>query len=140
MKNVMTMAAGIVIGCGLGENARAALLSRGLAEMMRLNTAMGGSPETMMGLSGIGDLTLTSTRNYGFGIALGQGHTVAELSGQGAKLAEGVMTADAVLVRAHKHGIELPITAAVADVLSGRLSLTEAIEALLARPIPQEGV
>ena len=135
-KNVIAIAAGAVMGAGLGENARAALITRGLAEIGRLVTALGGRAETVAGLSGLGDLLLTCTgpgsRNYSLGLALGQGMGLpAILAGRDAAT-EGVATAPALVARAN--GIDLPICAAVAALLDGRWRLDQAIAALLARP------
>jgi len=137
-KNVVAIAAGAVIGAGLGENARAALVTRGLAELARLATALGGKAETVAGLSGLGDLLLTCTgpgsRNFSFGLALGQGQTVAEILAARSTVTEGVATAPALIARAREAGVELPIAEAVAAVVQGRIPLSQAIRALLARP------
>ncbi len=135
-KNVIGLAAGIVAGCGLGENARAALLTRGLAEMSRLGRVLGAEAETLMGLAGLGDLILTGTstqsRNYSHGLALGRG--VAP----GLALAEGAATAAALVTLAARHDLEVPIAAAVAAVLEGRSSIDAAVEGLLSRPFRDE--
>jgi glycerol-3-phosphate dehydrogenase (NAD(P)+) len=135
-KNVIAIAAGAVIGAGLGENARAGLISRGLAEMARLATALGGRTETVMGLSGLGDLLLTCTsptsRNYSLGLALGGGEALADILAARTTVAEGVATAPALVARAG--GVDMPICRAVADCLQGRTTLTRAIAELLARP------
>lgn len=137
-KNVVAIAAGAVIGAGLGENARAALVTRGLAELARLATALGGRAETVAGLSGLGDLLLTCTgagsRNFSFGLALGRGQTVAEILAARTSVTEGVATAPALVARARAAGVELPIAEAVAAVVDGRLALPEAIRDILARP------
>ena len=137
-KNVVAIAAGAVIGAGLGENARAALVTRGLAELARLATALGGRAETVSGLSGLGDLLLTCTgpgsRNFSFGLALGQGQTVAGILAARSTVTEGVATAPALVARAREAGVELPIAEAVAAVVQGRIPLSQAIRALLARP------
>ncbi|MGE0416206.1 MAG: NAD(P)H-dependent glycerol-3-phosphate dehydrogenase [Acetobacteraceae bacterium] len=139
-KNVIAIAAGAVIGAGLGENARAALITRGLAELARLATVLGGRPDTMTGLSGLGDLLLTctgtSSRNYSLGLALGQGQTLAEILAQRSAVTEGVATAPALVARAM--GAELPICAAVAELVEGRTTLAQAIADLLARPRREE--
>jgi glycerol-3-phosphate dehydrogenase (NAD(P)+) len=141
-KNVIAIAAGIVIGAGLGENARAALITRGLAEMSRLAAGLGGRGETVAGLSGLGDLLLTATsfasRNTSLGVALGQGQALAEILGARQAVTEGVSTAPALLARAAAAGIELPITAAVAAVLAGTVQVETAMQALLARPLRPE--
>ncbi|MBK1624585.1 NAD(P)H-dependent glycerol-3-phosphate dehydrogenase [Afifella marina] len=142
LKNVIAIAAGIVEGRRLGESARAALVTRGLAEMSRLGARMGARPETFMGLSGLGDLMLTAmsrqSRNTSFGIALAEGRSVAELTAPDKPLAEGAFTAAIAARLAREHGIDMPITSAVAAVLSGRLALDEAIAALVSRPLKQE--
>ena len=135
-KNVIAIAAGAVIGAGLGENARAALITRGLAELRRLAVALGGRAETMMGLSGLGDLLLTCTgsasRNFSLGLALGKGETLADVQAGRSAVTEGVATAPALLARAAT--VELPICAGVAALLAGRTTLAEAIAVMLARP------
>ncbi len=141
-KNVYAIGCGIVSGMGLGESARAALLARSFAELIRLGEALGAKRDTLMGLSGLGDLVLTATsptsRNFSFGLALGKGRTRAELDRAGHPLAEGVATAPALVARARKEKIELPIAEAVADVLSGALSLDAAIPRLMSRPLTKE--
>ena len=135
-KNVIAIAAGAVIGAGLGENARAALITRGLAELSRLAVALGGRAETVSGLSGLGDLLLTctgpSSRNYSLGLALGRGEALADILAARDTVTEGVATAPALLARAA--GADLPICAAVAALVQGRTTLREAIAVLLARP------
>ena len=137
LKNVMAIAAGVVIGAGLGDSARAALMTRGYAEMLRLALALGARAETLAGLSGFGDLVLTCTsaqsRNFRFGQALG--------SGQGfdpAVTVEGAATAKAVSNMAQKLSIDMPITAMVAALIDREISLPQAIQALLSRPLKQE--
>ncbi len=141
-KNVYAIGCGIVSGMGLGESARAALLARSFAELIRLGEALGARRDTLMGLSGLGDLVLTATsptsRNFSFGLSLGKGHTRAELDRKGHPLAEGVATAPALVARAKKERIELPIAEAVADVLSGALALDAAIPRLMSRPLTKE--
>ena len=141
LKNVIAIAAGIVMGKGLGENARAALVTRGLAEIARLAEASGARRTTLMGLSGLGDLVLTATsltsRNTSLGFALGRGRPAAELAADGAPLAEGIFTAEAACARAARLGLELPITDAVRRVVTGTTSVEAAIEELLARPLPE---
>ena len=135
-KNVIAIAAGAVIGAGLGENARAALITRGLAELARLAVALGGRAETVMGLSGLGDLLLTCTgaasRNYSLGLALGRGETLADVLAARLSVTEGVATAPALVARAH--GVDMPVCTAVASLLAGHATLAEAMAALLARP------
>ena len=147
-KNVVAIAAGAVMGAGLGENARAALVTRGLAELGRLALALGGRAETMAGLSGLGDLLLTCTgpasRNFRCGLALGRGVAPMDAIAEAGGVVEGAATAPALLARAARAGagLELPVYAAVDALLAGRTSLDEAVAALLARPrrdeVPRE--
>jgi glycerol-3-phosphate dehydrogenase (NAD(P)+) len=141
-KNVYAIACGIVAGMGLGESARAALLARSFAELCRLGETLGARSETLMGLSGLGDLVLTATsttsRNYAFGLAVGQATPRSELFAPGRPLAEGVETAPALVARATAEKIELPIAQAVADILSGALALDAALPRLMARPLKAE--
>jgi glycerol-3-phosphate dehydrogenase (NAD(P)+) len=141
-KNVYAIACGVVEGLGLGENARAALLARSFAELARLGEALGAKPETLMGLSGLGDLVLTATsrssRNFSFGVELGQGKSMTELDSPGHPLAEGVATAPALLQRARAENVELPIAEAMADLLSGALPLGEAVTRLMSRRLKTE--
>lgn len=141
-KNVVAIAAGAVIGAGLGENARAALVTRGLAEIGRLAVALGGRRETVAGLSGLGDLMLTCTgarsRNFSLGLALGEGKRLPDILAGRAGVTEGVATAPALLARAQAAGVEMPIVAAVAAVLAGEASVAEAMRALMARPLRTE--
>ncbi len=141
-KNVVAIAAGAVIGAGLGENARAALVTRGLAELARLAVALGGRAETVAGLSGLGDLMLTctgaSSRNFSLGFALGRGERLDEVLGRREAVTEGVATAPALVARAAAVGAELPVCAAVAGVVTGGLTLPEAICCLLSRPRKDE--
>lgn len=137
-KNVIAIAAGCVIGAGLGENARAALVSRGLAEITRLTLALGGKAETTAGLSGLGDLMLTcagpASRNYSLGLALGAGTPIAEILAGRSSVTEGVATAPAIVARAAAVNTAMPICAAVAGIVSGNLTVAAAIDALLSRP------
>jgi glycerol-3-phosphate dehydrogenase (NAD(P)+) len=137
VKNVIAIAAGVVEGLGLGENARAALITRGVAELTRLVVAEGGRAETAAGLSGLGDLVLTCTggasRNHSLGIALGQGRTLADILAARSGVTEGVATAPALVARAARHGVELPIAEAVAALVGGRATAPALAEALLAR-------
>jgi glycerol-3-phosphate dehydrogenase (NAD(P)+) len=141
-KNVYAIACGVVEGMGLGENARAALLARSFAELSRLGEQLGAKRETLMGLSGLGDLVLTATspssRNFSFGIELGKGKSAASLSEAGGPLAEGVATAPALVKRSHDAGVELPIAEAMADLLSGKLPLGEAMMRLMSRKLTVE--
>lgn len=143
VKNVLAIACGIVEGRGLGDNARAALITRGLAEMTRLAAAKGGRPETLMGLSGLGDLILTASstqsRNYSLGFALGEGRSLADILGERRSVTEGVHSAGAVVDMAGRLGVEMPISAAVDAVINRGQSLDEAIRALLSRPFRSEG-
>jgi glycerol-3-phosphate dehydrogenase (NAD(P)+) len=141
-KNVYAIACGVVEGMGLGENARAALLARSFAELARLGENLGAKRETLMGLSGLGDLVLTATspssRNFSSGIELGKGATVAQLSAPGHPLAEGVATAPALVARARAARVEMPIAEAMADLLSGALPVGEAMLRLMSRPLKTE--
>ena len=139
-KNVLAIAAGIVTGRGLGASAAAALTTRGFAELVRFGKAYGAKPETMTGLSGLGDLILTcsspQSRNFSFGVALGKGE---KLDGAAhGKLAEGAFTAPVLLEMAREKSVDMPISAAVAAVLTEKLSVDAAIESLLTRPIKSE--
>lgn len=141
-KNVYAIACGVVEGMGLGENARAALLARSFAELARLGESLGARRETLMGLSGLGDLVLTATspssRNFSFGMELGRGKTVADLSAPGHPLAEGVDTAPALVARAGSVGVEMPIAEAMADLITGALPLGEALMRLMGRKLTTE--
>ena len=137
-KNVIAIAAGAVMGAGLGENARAALITRGLAEISRLAVALGGRADTVAGLSGLGDLLLTATgpgsRNTSLGMALGRGENLTDILSARQGVTEGVATAPALVARAARLGVEIPICAAVAELVSGRLTVREAVAQLLSRP------
>jgi glycerol-3-phosphate dehydrogenase (NAD(P)+) len=139
-KNVLAIAAGIVTGKGLGASASAALTTRGFAELVRFGKACGAKTETMMGLSGLGDLILTcgtpQSRNFSCGVALGKGEK-PETAAHG-KLAEGVFTAPVLLEMAREKNVEMPISTAVAAVLAGKIRVDEAIESLLTRPLKSE--
>ena len=141
-KNVYAIACGVVEGMGLGENARAALLARSFAELARLGESLGARRETLMGLSGLGDLVLTATspssRNFSFGMELGRGKTMTELSAPGRPLAEGVTTAPALAARAHAAGVEMPIAEAMSDLITGTLPLGEAMMRLMSRRLTTE--
>jgi glycerol-3-phosphate dehydrogenase (NAD(P)+) len=139
-KNVLAIAAGIVAGLGLGESARAAIVTRGFAELRRFAGSLGARPETLMGLSGLGDLLLTASstqsRNFSLGLALGQGKALAEAAG--GKLAEGAFTAAALDDMARARGIDMPISAGVRAILDGKLGVRDAVAALMARPFREE--
>jgi len=138
LKNVIAIAAGVVEGLGLGHNAMAGLITRGLAEISRLATALGGRPETLAGLAGLGDLVLTCTgrlsRNRQVGIELGRGRALDEILGGMRMVAEGVQTTRAALALGERVGVELPIAAQMAEVLSGRKHPRAATEDLMLRP------
>ncbi len=142
LKNVLAIACGIVAGKKLGESARAALVARGLSEMTRVGMAMGARRETFMGLSGLGDLVLTATsarsRNLSFGVALGEGRSVADLVAAGAPLSEGSSTAQIAATLARRHGVEAPIIEAVAAIIDGAITVDEAIDGLVSRPLKAE--
>ncbi|MBE0453075.1 NAD(P)H-dependent glycerol-3-phosphate dehydrogenase [Roseovarius autotrophicus] len=137
LKNVIAIACGAVMGAGLGESARAALMTRGFAEMNRLAHALGAQPETLAGLSGLGDLALTCTsalsRNYRYGESLGRGAAFDP-----AITVEGAATARAALARACALDLDLPVTAAVAALVAGELRVAEAMDMLLSRPLKEE--
>jgi len=137
LKNVMAIACGACIGAGLGESARAALMTRGFAEMQRFALAFGARPETLMGLSGLGDLALTCSsemsRNFRYGRALAQGANIA-----GDVTVEGAKTAVAVAKIAKLHELDLPISTVVASLVTGDLSVAQAMKTLLSRPLKEE--
>jgi len=137
LKNVIAISAGLAVGAGLGESARAALMTRGFAETRRFAIARGAQPETLAGLSGFGDLVLTCTseksRNFSHGLALGRGETPDPTH-----TVEGLATARAITALAAKDGIEMPITALVTAVASGKLTVAEALHSLMARPLKEE--
>ena len=136
-KNVLALGAGMADSLGAGNNARAALITRGVAELSRLGAAMGGHPLTFSGLAGLGDVVLTCTsersRNRSVGYSLGTGRSLAETVGSLGHVAEGVTTAPAIVELARRHGVELPICEAVAAVVEGRLRPDEAVTGLLGR-------
>jgi len=142
IKNVLAIACGIVTGRELGENARAALITRGLAEMMRLGQSLGAKSETLMGLSGLGDVLLTcssaQSRNMSLGIELGEGQTLDAILQRRTSVAEGVPTAEAARSLAEKRKIDMPVVASVAAVLAGTVSIDRAIADLLSRPLKTE--
>ncbi len=137
LKNVIAIACGMCAGAALGESARAALMTRGFAEIVRLGRAMGAEAETFGGLAGMGDLALTSatvkSRNFTLGHALGRGEAPPH-----GKTVEGVATAEAAALLGRKHSVELPIVNAVSEVLSGSMTVELAMNALLARPLREE--
>ncbi len=137
VKNVLAIATGLCDGLQLGLNARAALVTRGLAEMTRLGLALGGQAETFMGLSGLGDLVLTATgalsRNRQVGLLLAQGKSLSEAVASLGHVAEGVLCARTVALRAQALGVEMPIAACVDALLSGRMSASQAVAALMGR-------
>ena len=139
VKNVLAIACGIVEGRGLGENARAAIITRGLAEMVRLSIAKGGRPETLMGLSGIGDLTLTcnamQSRNFSLGVALGQCRALTDVLAERNSVAEGVDTAAAVTALAGQLQVDMPICLAVNAIVNHNADTDATIAGLLARPV-----
>jgi glycerol-3-phosphate dehydrogenase (NAD(P)+) len=137
LKNVMAIGAGVVVGAALGDSARAALMTRGFAEMTRMAVALGAEPETLAGLSGFGDLVLTSTseqsRNYRFGLSLGRKERFDPNV-----TVEGAATARAVHEKAQAFGLEMPITAAITGLVSGELQVDQAMDMLLSRPLKDE--
>ena len=143
VKNVLAIACGVVEGVGLGQNARAALISRGFAEMTRFGMARGARQETLAGLSGLGDLVLTcssnSSRNFSLGQGLGRGVPPAELLRDRRTVAEGAATAPVLAEAAKAAGIDMPIVDAVCALLEGSARVDDVVRALLARPLKQEG-
>ncbi len=142
VKNVIAIACGVNDGCGLGDNSRAALLTRGLAEVTRFAVALGADPATMMGLSGIGDMVLTcaaeTSRNHRFGVGLAAGKSPQDLLAGQRAVTEGVATSAAVLARADELGVQMPICTAVSAVIHGGADLMTTIHGLLARPLARE--
>jgi glycerol-3-phosphate dehydrogenase (NAD(P)+) len=138
VKNVLAIACGVVEGKGLGQNARAALIARGFAEMTRFGLARGARRETLAGLSGLGDLVLTcsstSSRNFSLGKGIGEGRSASELMADRKTVAEGAFTAPVLARIAEQEGIDMPIVAAVAELLDGRCTVDQALEQLLSRP------
>ena len=137
MKNVLAVATGVADGMELGLNARAGLITRGLNEMLRLAAAIGAKPETLMGLAGLGDLVLTTTgdlsRNRRLGLALGRGQSIDDAVREIGQVVESIQTADEVMRQAERHGVELPISSAVQQVLHGEMTPVEGLHHLLAR-------
>ncbi|MEL6689486.1 MAG: NAD(P)H-dependent glycerol-3-phosphate dehydrogenase [Pseudomonadota bacterium] len=137
LKNVLAIAAGAVMGAGLGQSAQAALLTRGFAEITTLARCEGAKTETLMGLSGVGDMMLTAfsegSRNYRYGLALGRGESFGEDT-----TVEGITTAAAIAQLAEKHGLDLPVLATTQRLLSGELTINTAVQALMSRPLKEE--
>ncbi len=144
VKNVLAIACGVVEGKGLGQNARAALVGRGFAEMTRFGMAFGAQRETLAGLSGLGDLVLTcsstSSRNYSLGLGIGQGRSAAELMSNRKTVAEGAFTAPVLARLARDKGIDMPIVDAVDALIAGRANVDQALDALMTRPPRAEGI
>jgi len=142
VKNVLAIACGIVAGKSFGDSARAALTTRGFAELTRLGIAMGAKAETLMGLSGLGDLILTcnspKSRNMSLGMALGEGKTLDEIMGARNSVSEGVHSATAVVELARKYNVEMPIAEGVASIVTGKAQVNDVITSLLARPFRSE--
>lgn len=142
VKNVLAIACGVVEGAGLGQNARAALISRGFAEMTRFGLALGARAETLAGLSGLGDLVLTcsstSSRNFSLGLGLGQGQAAHALLADRRTVAEGAFTAPVLCEAARRHGVDMPVAQAVCALLDGGADVAQVVTALLARPLRAE--
>jgi len=142
VKNVIAIACGIVHGRELGDSARSAVMTRGLSEIARLGAAMGAKKETLMGLSGIGDLTLTcgsmQSRNFSLGALRGQGHSLNEILAKRNSVAEGLSTSAAIQDLAKKHAVEMPICAAVNETMNNGTTIDDIIEGLLSRPLQEE--
>jgi glycerol-3-phosphate dehydrogenase (NAD(P)+) len=144
VKNVLAIACGVVEGKGLGQNARAALIGRGFAEMSRFGMAFGAKRETLAGLSGLGDLVLTcssaSSRNYSLGVGIGEGKPAADLLSNRKTVAEGAFTAPVLARLAREKGVDMPIVEAVDALIAGRADVDQVLDALLSRPPRAEGV
>ncbi len=144
VKNVIAIASGVVIGRKMGESARCALVTRGLAEMARLSYAIGAKKETLMGMCGVGDLMLTcssmQSRNFSLGVALGEGKSLEEILGERVAVTEGVYTAEALRVMARNNAVDMPISRAVNDFLNVHVPIDEVIEKLLDRPLKHESL
>lgn len=142
VKNVLAIACGIVAGRNLGDNARAALITRGLAEIVRLGKAKGARMETLMGLSGLGDLTLTcnamQSRNFSLGVGLGEGRTIAQILSERRAVTEGIYSASSVVALAQDLSVEMPICQAVDRVVNNGEDIDQAIASLLSRPFARE--
>lgn len=144
VKNVLAIACGVVEGKGLGQNARAALIARGFAEMQRFGLACGARRETLSGLSGLGDLVLTcsstSSRNYSLGVGIGEGRPAAELLSNRKTVAEGAFTAPVLARISREKGVDMPIVNAVDALISGRADIEQVLDELLSRPPRAEGL
>ncbi len=144
VKNVLAIACGIVEGRQMGDNTRAALITRGLAEIVRMGKAKGAKPETLMGLSGLGDLTLTcsakQSRNFSLGMALGEGRSLDKILGERTSVAEGVFTASSVVGLAKRLGVEIPICQSVDNLLNHGADISQEITNLLNRPFKIESL
>jgi glycerol-3-phosphate dehydrogenase (NAD(P)+) len=144
VKNVLAIASGVVEGRKLGQNARAALIARGFAEMTRFGLACGARPETLTGLSGLGDLVLTcsstSSRNYSLGVGIGEGRSAAELLADRRTVAEGAFTAPVLARISREKGVDMPIVNAVDALIAGRAEVDEVLDELLSRPARAEGI
>ena len=142
LKNVIAIGAGMVEGANLGENAKAALITRGMAEIVRLGKKMGAKSDTFLGLSGLGDLMLTansrSSRNYSTGYSLGQGQTIEEIMRDKKTVSEGVPTTKAALALAARHNIDMPISAAIDNIIDGKSDLKTTLKELMSRPFKKE--
>ena len=142
VKNVIAIACGIVEGQGFGESARAALIARGFAEFQRLGVAMGADPRSMAGLSGLGDMILTcssrQSRNMSLGVAIGEGGSAAEILSERHTVSEGAASAAPLVALAKSHGVEMPISTAVAAIIDGKIDVASAINALMSRPLRKE--
>lgn len=142
IKNVLAIACGVVEGSELGDSARAALMARGFAETVRFATARGARPETLNGLSGLGDIILTcssrQSRNYSLGVEIGRGRTASDVLAERHTVAEGAATAPVLVRLAEEIGVEMPVAEAVATLVAGTAPLDEVIRALLARPLKAE--
>jgi glycerol-3-phosphate dehydrogenase (NAD(P)+) len=143
VKNVLAIACGVVDGKGLGQNARAALVARGFAEMRRFGLACGAKRETLSGLSGLGDLVLTcsstSSRNYSLGVGIGEGRSAAELLSNRKTIAEGAFTAPVLARVSREKGVDMPIVNAVDALIAGRANVHQVLDELLSRPPRSEG-
>ncbi|MFZ5726142.1 MAG: NAD(P)H-dependent glycerol-3-phosphate dehydrogenase [Pseudomonadota bacterium] len=143
VKNILAIACGIVEGAGLGLNARAALISRGFAEMTRFGLSRGAKAETLAGLAGLGDLVLTctsaSSRNFALGQGLGRGESIDALMADRRTIAEGAFSAPVVAAAARADGVDMPITDTVARLVAGEMRVADAVQALLSRPLRPEG-